>query len=76
WHPGSNGQVLDLVHPSLYPIVYERTLARSKDGASLVALKAPSEKDISPIRFRLYRDSADKFISKRFQWLPSDFAIS
>ncbi|KAJ7125245.1 hypothetical protein C8R44DRAFT_619495 [Mycena epipterygia] len=22
WHPGSNGQVLDLVHPSLYPVVY------------------------------------------------------
>ncbi|KAF8173746.1 hypothetical protein K438DRAFT_1849902 [Mycena galopus ATCC 62051] len=25
WHPGSNGQVLDLVHPSLYCIVYGRT---------------------------------------------------
>jgi hypothetical protein len=23
WHPGSNGQVLDLVHPSLYPIIYD-----------------------------------------------------
>ena len=22
WHPRSNGQVLDLVHPSLYPFVY------------------------------------------------------
>ncbi|RPA86334.1 hypothetical protein BJ508DRAFT_373076 [Ascobolus immersus RN42] len=22
WHPGSNNQVLDLVHPSLYPIMY------------------------------------------------------
>lgn len=22
WHPGSNGRVLDLVHPSLYPLVY------------------------------------------------------
>ncbi|KAI9175940.1 hypothetical protein H9P43_006304 [Blastocladiella emersonii ATCC 22665] len=25
WHPGSNGQVLDLVHPSLFPVVYGRT---------------------------------------------------
>lgn len=22
WHPKSNGQVLDLVHPSLYPFIY------------------------------------------------------
>ena len=22
WHPGSNGKVLDLVHPSLYPLVH------------------------------------------------------
>ncbi|KAG8894393.1 hypothetical protein FRC01_013000, partial [Tulasnella sp. 417] len=27
WHPRSNNQVLDLVHPSLYCIVYDRTLA-------------------------------------------------
>jgi len=25
WHPGSNETVLDLVHPSLYPVVYGRT---------------------------------------------------
>src|SRR6195952_342862 len=22
WHPGSDGKVLDLVHPSLYPLMY------------------------------------------------------
>lgn len=25
WHPGSNGKVLNLVHPSLYPFVHGRT---------------------------------------------------
>jgi hypothetical protein len=25
WHPGSNEQVLNLVHPSLYPLVYGHT---------------------------------------------------
>lgn len=25
WHPGSDGTVLDLVHPSLFPLVYERS---------------------------------------------------
>lgn len=25
WHPGADGTVLDLVHPSLFPVVYGRT---------------------------------------------------
>ena len=25
WHPGSGNQVLDLVHPSLYPLMYGQT---------------------------------------------------
>ncbi|TFK26792.1 hypothetical protein FA15DRAFT_679397 [Coprinopsis marcescibilis] len=25
WHPGSNGQVLDLVHPSLFPFIFGRS---------------------------------------------------
>lgn len=25
WHPGSNNQVLDLVHPSLFPLVIRET---------------------------------------------------
>jgi hypothetical protein len=29
WHPGSNDQVLNLVHPSLYPIVYSRSILTS-----------------------------------------------
>ncbi|EWC43842.1 hypothetical protein DRE_07286 [Drechslerella stenobrocha 248] len=27
WHPGSDKQVLDLVHPSLWPIVYNRSVS-------------------------------------------------
>ena len=30
WHPGSNNQVLDLVHPSMYCVVYGHTLARER----------------------------------------------
>lgn len=33
WHPGSNNQVLNLVHPSLYPLVYGRTVRRSTGEA-------------------------------------------
>ncbi|KAK6522407.1 hypothetical protein TWF281_002969 [Arthrobotrys megalospora] len=33
WHPGSNNTVLNLVHPSLWPIVYGRTIG--SDGEAL-----------------------------------------
>ncbi|KAF3282502.1 hypothetical protein TWF132_010637 [Orbilia oligospora] len=31
WHPGSGGLVLDLVHPSLWPIIYGKTISNT-DG--------------------------------------------
>jgi len=34
WHPKSNGQVLDLVHPSLFPLVYGRSRIL-EDGAEM-----------------------------------------
>ena len=76
WHPGSNGQVLDLVHPSLYPVVYKRTLVRNKETAGPVALEAPLAKDVCPLTFALYPNGIERFFSKRFQWLPSDFTVS
>ncbi|KAK6515954.1 hypothetical protein TWF281_004545 [Arthrobotrys megalospora] len=27
WHPGSGGQVLDLVHPSMWPVIYDRSIS-------------------------------------------------
>ncbi|KDE04618.1 hypothetical protein MVLG_04997 [Microbotryum lychnidis-dioicae p1A1 Lamole] len=57
WHPGSKKQVLDLVHPSLYPLVYKQSVVRkSLDGemqpgttaASAVTLaEAPAPKPSS-----------------------------
>lgn len=32
WHPGSNNQVLDLVHPSLYPFVAGRTRVTEEEA--------------------------------------------
>ncbi|KAJ6530430.1 hypothetical protein DFH09DRAFT_1250363 [Mycena vulgaris] len=63
WHPGSNGQVLDLVHPSLYPIIYGRT--RSSDST---VLTPPPEPDAS-------LHYAERALSNSFCWLPSDFSI-
>lgn len=61
WHPGSNYQILDLVHPSLYPLVYGRTALL---GFPVGGRAQPPTGPQSPTR------------SERFQWIPSDFVVS
>ncbi|KAF3287341.1 hypothetical protein TWF970_007067 [Orbilia oligospora] len=58
WHPNSNNQVLNLVHPSLWPIIYNVTIDTSgnsvappngkKDWVSKSFCWLPSEFEISP----------------------------
>ncbi|KAG8741164.1 hypothetical protein FRC11_014943, partial [Ceratobasidium sp. 423] len=80
WHPRSNGQVLDLVHPSLYPIVYGRTLSYPEDSndrsqtALQVWLKPPTSG--KPQSAYSWRTQEEYYVSKRFQWLPTDFDVS
>ena len=64
WHPGSDGLVLDLVHPSLYPIVYGRTMGKVSGSDTPTILEPPEFQATDP-----------RFVSKRFQWLPSDFSV-
>ncbi|KAH8087203.1 hypothetical protein BXZ70DRAFT_1073353 [Cristinia sonorae] len=66
WHPGSNGQVLDLVHPSLYCLVYGRSLVRDAQGNVSVAT-------VDLQQLRSVGDAS--FASERYAWLPSDFAV-
>jgi hypothetical protein len=65
WHPGSDGQVLDLVHPSLYCIVYGRTHAYLPDKprvqSNLRVVKCPT--------------AGNWMCSERFCWMPSDFSV-
>ncbi|KAI5121387.1 hypothetical protein M0805_001200 [Coniferiporia weirii] len=75
WHPGSDDQVLDLVHPSLYCVVYGRTLAypsgsdpHAHSSADLKPLPSPS---LSISGF-----SSMRLKSRKFQWLPTDFAVA
>ncbi|KAH8826721.1 hypothetical protein DL96DRAFT_1603936 [Flagelloscypha sp. PMI_526] len=60
WHPKSRNQVLDLVHPSLYPIVYGKSYIR-KGGKTKIIDSPPN---------------AHTFTSANFCWMPSDFAIA
>ncbi|KAF8465067.1 hypothetical protein BDZ91DRAFT_681804 [Kalaharituber pfeilii] len=78
WHPGSDGMVLDLVHPSLYPLVYGKTrilpegtleiedaLRRAGEGATV---PVPSEDEAKPDVTDYWH--YEVIYSRRFQWLP------
>lgn len=66
WHPGSDGLVLDLVHPSLYPILYGHTVGKvtgSYEASSIVH------------EAQVRHSEVPQFVSERFQWIPSDFSV-
>ncbi|KAF7354774.1 hypothetical protein MSAN_01391600 [Mycena sanguinolenta] len=67
WHPGSNDQVLDLVHPSLYCIVYDRT-----EDTSFEHLTPP----LPPPPIDDVQTYAKNSMSDQFCWLPSDFFVN
>ncbi|KAI8346693.1 hypothetical protein B0O80DRAFT_467497 [Mortierella sp. GBAus27b] len=72
WHPGSNNQVLDLVHPSLFPFIAGRTKVTDEPatpplecmGQGKEMDKAPSSRNLGP-----------RYYSEKFQWLPTDFEV-
>ncbi|OQO14420.1 hypothetical protein B0A48_01297 [Cryoendolithus antarcticus] len=78
WHPGSNEQVLNLVHPSLFPLVYGRTAVLQQGQVGLrncvdyVGRGTPVEESISkpPADGRRAQDGAT--FSSKFQWLPAE----
>ena len=87
WHPGSNGKVLDLVHPSLYPLVYGRTrvletgttsleecIARCGEGQTT---QIPSEDETTQKANIAYSYGyVLNSYSRKFQWLPCMVDIS
>ncbi|KAF7290578.1 hypothetical protein MIND_01297900 [Mycena indigotica] len=68
WHPNSNKQVLDLVHPSLYCVVYGRTHAYLPD-------EPRTPENFLPVRPPTIKAYDSNWISEDFSWLPSDFAV-
>ncbi|KAF8646019.1 hypothetical protein AX16_007444 [Volvariella volvacea WC 439] len=83
WHPGSDGKILDLVHPSLFPLVYGRTRVLEDDMTDLedfvkkcgkgVMAPVPEERETKSLvgswagSYRPY--------SRRFQWLPCEVSL-
>ena len=80
WHPRSDGKVLDLVHPSLYPLVYGQTrlldlrsMASLDDWRTQYGLGDASEMQEGAPEFNT---ELGKRYSARFQWLPCDVDVS
>ncbi|KID94098.1 hypothetical protein MAJ_09937, partial [Metarhizium majus ARSEF 297] len=75
WHPGSDGKVLDLVHPSLWPLVYgkSRILPDRRIGLS-DALDNCGTGDVIPEPAPL-RGRNRHCTSTKFQWLPCDVSV-
>ena len=83
WHPGSNEQVLNLVHPSLYPLVYGETRVLSEggivtleDSLALCGKGTPGATDqpVSPANpsWGSFGGNPMPMWSSRFQWLPAE----
>lgn len=78
WHPGTDEKVLDLVHPSMYPLVYGRSRVFADEvvgvhgavdrwsGKGAVIDVPPSN---SNGRFRFGQTDP---LSTNYQWLPSN----
>lgn len=73
WHPNSNDMVQDLVHPSLYPLVYGRSrvlgdeLVGVENAVHTWAGKGRAIPKIDPERDVKWSDT--------YQWLPSNVAF-
>ncbi|KAI0716776.1 hypothetical protein C8Q76DRAFT_839679 [Earliella scabrosa] len=81
WHPDSDDQVLDLVHPSLYCLHIGESYVRKRDAT---AAEHISVEIITGESYLEGRPDLDDFadwttcqvISPDFQWLPTDFMVS
>lgn len=92
WHPGSDKKVLDLVHPSLFCLVYGVTRAvPNRDigkpplrlmGSGRIIRGPPASKskanrpDLAGYNDDPFQDDQDFGLSTKFQWLPSEFSVS
>ena len=83
WHPGSDEKVLDLVHPSLFPLVYGKTRILYEGETTTLAnciercgegetVDIPSDEEI----FEDSNESDISIFSQFFQWLPCEVDIS
>ncbi|KAK2732294.1 hypothetical protein CKAH01_02240 [Colletotrichum kahawae] len=72
WHPGSDEKVLDLVHPSLWPLAYGTTRILSDKRISLAdTMKYCGGGEVIPTP----DEDVDLCWSTKFQWLPCEVGL-
>jgi len=92
YHPGSDGKVLDLVHPSLFPLIYGRSRVLEDSlvelGGCLDSIGRGETVPIRPVHESILdKKGSDPSCqnewkaspppySRNFQWLPCDVDIS
>ncbi|KAH7391984.1 hypothetical protein BKA66DRAFT_525811 [Pyrenochaeta sp. MPI-SDFR-AT-0127] len=80
WHPGSDGKVLDLVHPSLFPLIYERSRILPYATIGLGdCMEAIGQGEIVPNPLIALGGNTppteSDLWSSRFQWLPCNVSF-
>lgn len=77
WHPGSENQVLDLVHPSMYPLVYgqSKILVDQELGLDDCISRCGNGETLTMPTLEKAKSRIDKAWSTKFQWLPSELEI-
>ncbi|KAJ5972861.1 uncharacterized protein N7479_002779 [Penicillium vulpinum] len=88
YHPGSDKKVVDLVHPSLYPVIYGQTrvlpdrviglndcLGSVGQGDLIPVPSSQNDDAISEIQAFYRRHSSIDVFSDKFQWLPCDVEL-
>ncbi|KAI4729247.1 hypothetical protein E4T49_03038 [Aureobasidium sp. EXF-10728] len=68
WHPRTRERVLDLVHPSLFPLIYGRSKVLKEGTVGLKDCMSYCGRGEVIKKPRVYHD----FYSQEFQWLPCD----
>lgn len=88
WHPHSDEKVLDLVHPSLFPLLYGRSTVLVEGTLPLNdcdtyigqgdVVPVPQNKDLHVERFggiSTWAYAPQHFYSQKYQWLPCEVAF-
>lgn len=75
WHPGSKKQVLDLVHPSLFPVIAGHTRVANDMPISAPCLEWIGRGEVLEkiLDEDKHKFGEEKFYSDMYQWLPTDF---
>lgn len=77
WHPGSDDKVLDLVHPSMYPLVYARSRILQDEVIGLDdCISRIGHGEVLRANQREMHIDNQNLYSSRFQWLPCDVEVS